>query len=209
MRYFAALLLMLVPRSSLLAQKTGADTGVESILEVKRIYVSPLTGGVEADALRDLIIAGLNSTKLFVLTDNIDRADAILKGAADDKTFTDTFDTSDNASGHDNISSTKGGTIYTRAAGVALGNGGSQDDSHHIRERKHEAYAAVRLCNKEGDVLWSTTQESLGAKFRGASADVAARIAHQLTLDYEKQKRVAEGKTPISPTAPSVGVSVK
>jgi hypothetical protein len=152
MRYFAALLLMLVPRSSLLAQKTGADTGVESILEVKRIYVSPLTGGVEADALRDLIIAGLNSTKLFVLTDNIDRADAILKGAADDKTFTDTFDTSDNASGHDNISSTKGGTIYTRAAGVALGNGGSQDDSHHIRERKHEAYAAVRLCNKEGDV---------------------------------------------------------
>jgi hypothetical protein len=209
MRYLAALLLMLAPCCSLHAQKTGADIGVDNILEVKRIYVSPLDGGAQAEALRDLIITGLNSTKLFVLTDNIDRADAVLKGAADDKTFTDTFDTSDSASGRNNISSTKGGTIYTRAAGVALGNGGSQDDSHHIRERKHEAYASVRLCNKDGDVLWSTTQESLGAKFRGASADVAARIAHQLALDYEREKRVAEGGLPSSPTTPSVGVSVR
>jgi hypothetical protein len=76
---------------------------------------------------------------------------------------------------------------------VTVGNGGSLDDSHHIKERKHEAYAAVRLCNKDGDVLWSTTQESLGAKFRGASADVAARIAHQLTLDYEKERKTAQG----------------
>ena len=30
----------------------------------------------------------------------------------------------------------------------------------------------VIAVNKDGDVIWSTTQESLGAKFRGASADV-------------------------------------
>ena len=36
--------------------------------------------------------------------------------------------------------------------------------------------AAVRLVNKEGDVIWATTQESLGAKFRGASMDVADKI---------------------------------
>jgi hypothetical protein len=47
----------------------------------------------------------------------------------------------------------------------------------------------VRLCNKDGDVLWSTTQESQGAKFRSASADVAAKIAHQLTLDVDKAQR--------------------
>ena len=203
------LLLPLLPFSLLYGQKTGADTGVDSILQVKRIYVSTLVGGAQATALRELIIASLNSTKLFILTDNPDRADAILKGAADDKTFTDTYDTSENVSGHENLSKSNGGsTLYSRAAGVAFGNGGSEDDSHHIKERKHEAYAAVRLCNKDGDVLWSTTQESLGAKFRGASADVAARLAHQLSVDYEKERRLAEpGGTATAATTP--GVSVK
>jgi hypothetical protein len=40
-------------------------------------------------------------------------------------------------------------------------------------------------------VIWSTTQESNGAKFRGASADVADKITRQLTTDVE---RVRQGK---------------
>jgi hypothetical protein len=43
--------------------------------------------------------------------------------------------------------------------------------------------------NKDGDVIWSTTQESLGGKFRGASADVADKITRQLTADYERARR--------------------
>jgi hypothetical protein len=46
--------------------------------------------------------------------------------------------------------------------------------------------ATVRLVNKDGDVIWSTTQESTGAKFRGASADVAEKITRQLVADYDK-----------------------
>ena len=38
-----------------------------------------------------------------------------------------------------------------------------------------QAVAAVRLVNKDGDVIWSTTQESQGGKFRRASTDVADR----------------------------------
>ena len=48
----------------------------------------------------------------------------------------------------------------------------------------------MRLVNKEGDVIWSTTQESLGAKFRGASADVAEKITAQLKDDFEKAKKL-------------------
>ncbi|HOL69926.1 MAG TPA: hypothetical protein PKW45_00665, partial [Bryobacteraceae bacterium] len=44
---------------------------------------------------------------------------------------------------------------------------------------------------KEGDVIWSTTQESLGGKFRGASADVADKITRQLRADYERAKKLA------------------
>ena len=65
-----------------------------------------------------------------------------------------------------------------------------EQESARIAERRHEATAAVRLVSKDGDVLWSTTQESLGAKFRGAAADVAEKITRQLVKDYETAKRM-------------------
>ncbi len=171
------------------AQQTGASSAVTNLTEIKRIYVSELIGA-NADELRELIIASLDSTKLFVLTDNADRADAILKGAADDKVFTDSIDIQEGISARENLGkSSSGSSSYSKSSGGYGGISISDSQSHHSKERKHEAYAAVRLCNKEGDVLWSTTQESLGAKFRGASADVASKIARQLALDMERQRR--------------------
>jgi len=181
-------------------QKAPAEPGVSSLIQVKRIYVAQLTGGPGADSLRDLIIAGIDSAgigsqKLFVLTDNPDRADAVLKGAADDHAFEDTFDSSQGVNTRQNGGrSTASSSAISKAAGGYSGLSASDSESHHIKERKHEAYAAVRLCNLDGDVLWSTTQESLGAKFRGASADVAAKIARQLTLDVDRARRA--GNTP-------------
>jgi len=173
------------------AEKAASTVpSAESLLAVKRVYVASLGGGTQADALRELIIASLNSTKLFVLTDNPERADAVLKGAADDHTFTDTFDSDENVSGHTSGGTKSGSGIRSAAgSGVSAALSASGSESHHIKERKHEAYAAVRLCNKDGDVLWSTTQESLGAKFRGSSADVATKIARQLTLDVDRARR--------------------
>ena len=169
------------------ADKTQAAGG---LTQVKRIYVAPLTGGAPAEALRELIISGIDATKLFVLTENEQRADAILKGAADDKAFENTFDSSGGASTRENGGKYgSGSTTYNKVGGGYLSVAGAETESHHIKERKHEAYATVRLCSKDGDVLWSTTQESQGAKFRGASADVAAKIARQLSLDVERERR--------------------
>ena len=64
-----------------------------------------------------------------------------------------------------------------------------ENESTNIHERKHEALATVRLVNKDGDVIWSTTQESNGAKFRGASADVADKITKQLLAEFERRKQ--------------------
>ncbi|MFL6465617.1 MAG: hypothetical protein ACJ73N_14560 [Bryobacteraceae bacterium] len=160
-----------------------------NLLAVKRIYVAELAGGPGADALRELIIAGLDATKLFVLTDNPERADAVLKGAADDKVFADTFDSDKSLNDHGTAGLYSGGAAKLGRRGGYGGASVGERESHHIKERKHEAYAAVRLCNQAGDVLWSTTQESLGGKFRGASADVAAKIASQLTLDLQRTQQ--------------------
>ncbi len=192
------ILLGVLLASVLQAQKTGAESGVDSLLEVKRIYVAPLTGGAQADALRDLIISSLTATKLFILTEKEERADAVLKGAADDHTFTDTFDSYDGINTHETAGKTATGTGANRVAGTYGSLIGGENESHHSKERKHEAYASVRLCNRDGDVLWSTTQESLGAKFHGASADVAAKIARRLTQDYDRA---------LHPPAPTVPVA--
>jgi hypothetical protein len=199
------------------SQPTPPPPAVSSLVEVKRIFVAQLNGGPQADALRDLIIASLNQAslngaKLFVLTENEERADATLKGSADDHTFEDTFDSQDsvslrnNASAYGGSSSSSSSSRSSRSSG-ALGSGISENDSRHIKERKHEAFAAVRLCNRDGDVLWSTSQESLGAKFHGASADVAAKVARQLTLDVERVRRtsVAPASTPVANSTSSPG----
>jgi hypothetical protein len=177
--------------AALQAQKSGAHQGPASLLQVRRIYVAQLTGGPQADALRELIIASLDSTKLFVLTDNPDHADAILKGAADDHTFTDTFDSAESVGSNRNAGKSGSGGYRSGAGGVIVAMSAADSEAHHIRERKHEAYAAVRLCSPDGDVLWSTTQESLGAKFRSASADVAAKIARQISLDMDRARHRA------------------
>jgi hypothetical protein len=39
-------------------------------------------------------------------------------------------------------------------------------------------------------VIWSTTQESLGGKFRGASADVAGKVTRQLAEDFARAKKL-------------------
>lgn len=191
MRFVSELLAFAMLAGAGLAQQSLPTTAVSSLPEVRRVYVSELIG-VQADALRELIIASLNSTGLFVLTDNAERADAVLKGAADDHAFMETLDIQEGISARENAGKYGSGTSSSsKSRGGYGGLSITDSQSHHSNERKHESYAAVRLCNKDGDVLWSTTQESSGAKFRGASADVANKIARQLTFDMEKARRAS------------------
>ncbi|MCU1275356.1 MAG: hypothetical protein JWO48_2787 [Bryobacterales bacterium] len=162
----------------------------QQLLQVKRVFVDQLAGGVSGGQIRDMIISSLQGTKLFIITENPERADATMRGSAEDLIFTDKFDSSDSINARASLGSTSTSATKTAAAtrkpgiGVTVG----EHESTHISERKHEAVASVRLVNKDGDVIWSTTQESLGAKFRGASADVADKVTKQLLADIEKVK---------------------
>jgi len=161
------------------------------LLAVKRVYVDRLTGGETAAQIRDMIIASLQGARLFMLTENADRADAFLRGSAEDLVFTDTFSSSEgvNARGALSTSSPQNRSSSSRRSAYLSAGVGDQE-SVRIAERKHEACAAVRLVNKDGDVIWATTQESLGGKFRGASADVADRITRQLQADLERARKL-------------------
>ena len=108
-----------------------------------------------------MVIASLQRAGLFVVTENAERADAVLRGSGEDLVFTDVFQTGEYGRGAGEYCGGKGASSKTRDY-LALGSGVNESESSRIQERKHEATASVRLVNKDGDVIWSTTQESLG-----------------------------------------------
>ena len=164
------------------------ENSLRQLLQIRRVYVDHLTGGEAAAQMRDILLSSLESSKLFVLTENPERADATLKGAADDLIYTEVHTSSDSVNARSNFGSGRA-TSSSRGAygGISIG----ESESDHSTDRRHEAVAAVRLVNKEGDVIWATTQESLGAKFRGASTDVAEKITTRLKEDYARARKLS------------------
>ncbi len=171
------------------------------LLRVKRLYVDRFGGGEGAAQIRDMVIASLQRTGLFVITENPERADAVLRGSAEDLVFTDVFQSGESVGARSNASSGRGSSARNRVYG-ALGAGVNENESVRIQERKHEASASVRIVARDGDVLWSTTQESQGAKFRSASADVADRITRQLIADLERLRPKAPAAAAQPPEGP-------
>lgn len=178
---------------------TPEEESAAQLAKVRRIYVDILTGGDEALKIRDLLMTSLQNAKQFIVTEDEDKADATLKGAGDDQVFTDTFQSSEGINAHSQIGggSSSGTRNYSnsssnRYAGVTIG----ENENRRTEERKHEAIATVRLVSKDGDVIWSTTAESFGGKFMGASADVADKIAKRLAADYQAAKKLAVQQRP-------------
>src|ERR1700738_3384945 len=121
----------------LLAQ--APDDVSAQIAGIKRVYIDRLTGGETAAQMRDLIISSLHGAKLFVLTENQERADATLRGAAEDLIYTDQFQSSDSVDLRSGVSSGSRGSTRTSSGVRSLSVGVGDKDSTDIHERKHEA----------------------------------------------------------------------
>jgi hypothetical protein len=188
MRLLAMFVLALTPGGADQPQSAAAieENGLRQLLTVRRVFVDRLTGGDTAAQMRDIMISSLAGAKLFVLTETQERADVILRGSAEDIIFTETHSSSESLNARVNAGVGRSGSNRGAYGGAGVGD----SESERSTDRRHEAIAAVRLVNKEGDVIWSTTQESLGAKFRGASADVADKITAKLKEDFERARKL-------------------
>ncbi len=158
-----------------------------TILTMRRVFVEPFGGGTTAEQIRDMLISALHGTHLVQLTEKQERADVVLKGSGEDLVFTEDHSSSDNLNVHTNSSESGTSTKGYASKGISAG----ENESSHVSERKHESSAAIRLVNRDGDVIWSATKESQGGKFRGASADVADKLVKQLVQDMERARSSA------------------
>jgi hypothetical protein len=121
----------------------GQEDLSSQLVTIKRVYVDKLTGGETAAQMRDLVIGSLQGAKLFILTENQERADVIMRGAAEDLIFTDAFASSEgiNMRGSSTSSSGSGTTSrynnassgFNERSGRSLSLGVGENESSNIK----------------------------------------------------------------------------
>lgn len=166
------------------------------LLTITRIYVDDFGSDPTAKQIQAMVINSLSESKRFIITENKEKADAVLKGTALEKTSQEFHSLSDKAlaaSAHGSHSGEVSGTFVNGTGTVSGSSSGyhaasavGADDSTASTETINDARVAVRLVASDGDVIWTSTQESHGAKYKGASADVADKVVKQLLRDLDK-----------------------
>jgi curli biogenesis system outer membrane secretion channel CsgG len=188
------------PPKSTTATTEPADVR-HKLLDVKRIYVDSFGEDEVSKQIQGMVVSALAVSKKFVVTENKEKADAILRGSGLEKTSQEFHALNDKAAaasaagGHSGSMSgswSNGtGSVSGHSSGGFIAKSVASDDSKASTETIDHARLAVRLVSADGDVIWATTQESRGAKYKGASADVADKIVKQLLRDVEKLNKPA------------------
>ena len=171
------------------------------LLTITRIYVDDFGSDPTSKQIQAMVVNSISESKRFIITENKDKADAILKGTALEKRSQEFHSLNDAAAvassrgahhGEVNGSFVNGtGSVSGSSHGFHSGSAVAADDSTASTETIDDAHVAVRLVAADGDVIWSTTKESRGAKYKGASADVADKVVKQLMQDLDKLKAAA------------------
>lgn len=202
-------------QAALAPKKDATGTDSAELLKIKRIYVDSFGEDLISKEIQSMIVSSLVETKRFKVTENREKADAILKGVALEKTSQELHAFGEStavggASGgsHGEISGSVvngNGTISGSSSGGLAAHHAATSDSSVNTETINEARVAIRLVNTDGDVIWTSTQESKGAKYKGASADVAEKCVKQLLHDVEKLERATDPQGTATPatTVPS------
>jgi curli biogenesis system outer membrane secretion channel CsgG len=175
---------------------TPKNSNDSMLLQVKRVYVDSFGDDNVSKELQSMIVSSLVATKRFTVTENREHADAILKGNATEKTSHEVHaygeTTNVGAAAGSSQSSLSGYWVNGTGAVSGSSQGGfisrhmGTGDSSLNTETINNARVALRLVSQDGDVIWTTTQESKGAKYKGATADAADMCVKKLIRDLDK-----------------------
>lgn len=168
-----------------------ADEQLAKLASIRTLYVEDLQGE-GAHAIHDLLVTAVHQRGLFVIVEDPEFADAYIRGSAEDLIYTDYLRNRSGINVRGAASSSRRENGESDYGSASFGVGDNEETNR--RDRKHEALAAVRIVLKNGEVVWATARESAGAKFRGASADVAEGVAEDLQAAMRKARRLTKEK---------------
>jgi hypothetical protein len=130
--------------------------------------------------MRDISLAiiSMEGAKLFILTENQEKADAILRGRKP-RLHRDAL-----------LVPTSGPAPPPAVHAADMAASGWRNRIGVLYRQRHEALAAVRLVNKGGELIWATTQQSLGVRFRSASCQRGGQNYRLLKEDSERARKL-------------------
>ncbi|MCW5981103.1 MAG: hypothetical protein KIT09_23675 [Bryobacteraceae bacterium] len=161
---------------------------VEKLVKAKRVFVESFGDSQISKTLQSMVVDALRASKRFIVTENKEKADLILKGDGLEKTTQEVhaLGSSTAVAGASGSHSARVSGRHGSSGGGFIAGAASIEDSQASTETIDDARLSVRLVSPDGDVVWSTTQESKGAKYKSATADVADKAVKQLLRDLAK-----------------------
>jgi len=166
------------------------------LIKVKRIYIESFGDDKVSNLLHAMLSNSISQSGRFIVTENKQKADAVLKGTALEKTSQELHAVGEGTAVSSSAGALSGsGSSTAKQSSASIGGafraiGAAIQDSSVTTETIDRAAVSVRLIADDGDLIWSSTQESRGAKFKGAAADVADKIVKQLLRDVEKIQKL-------------------
>jgi hypothetical protein len=167
---------------------------------IKRLCVEGFVGfNPHAAQAREMAIASIFAAKKFRLTENCEKADAVLKGSV-----TRHEDLRVRAEGESinfgaaaGYSSSSGSLTGTRdfITGSSSGHSvagaveGGNAETLASAETISQASITLRVVNSDGDILWAHTEEAKAGKVKGPVAFAMDRAVKRLIRDIEKARK--------------------
>jgi hypothetical protein len=172
-----------------MCQSPTAPEETQSGLErVKRICVQAFSGDERlSESAREVAIAALFGSKRFAVTENCERADAIMKGAILEKDERRERGESEAvqfgvAAGGASVSGSSGSGAFGAA-------GGGSGQALYSSETRSHATVTLRLVDNDGEVIWAHSQNSPGGKTKSALVDAVDRAVNQLLKEADRAGR--------------------
>jgi hypothetical protein len=153
--------------------------------------------------VQEMVIARLFQTKRFSLTENCEKADYILKGSITERNEHASRSESEGigfgqaASGSSSSSSRVGSVGSSSSSSGSARVSGNAYENLSSSEIKQEAAITLRIVDRDGEIIWATSQESSEGKSKGAIGLATEQAVRRLLRDIERaEKQLKAGPTP-------------
>src|SRR6185295_684477 len=146
------------------AQSSASSADAElagKVLKVRRIYVESFGDDKNSQILQAMVINSLAASKRFIITENKEKADAVLKGTAIEKSSQEVHAIGESTAVASAAGAVSGSANRSSASisGASVAHAAGIEDSQLSTETIDRAAVAVRLIAADGDLIWATTQE--------------------------------------------------
>jgi hypothetical protein len=191
----AACLLLAVSIHAQDAKAPAKSEGPEvnpRLADVKRVCVQGFGGDALGYQAQETLIAKLFEAKKFSITENCEKADFVLKGSVVERAETLQRSESEGigfgqgASGSSSSSSSIGGARSSSSTSGSARISANTHEALSSSETKQSAALTLRIVDRDGEVIWATSQETGEGKAKSAVGLAAEMAVRRLLRDIER-----------------------